>query len=65
MASLMGKKVRVLLEAFSTLAGASPQVGFLVSNEMHILSEGLLTLKAFKKLFSGVNSPAMRRAGHC
>lgn len=48
MASLVDKKVRVLLEAFSTLAGASPQVGFLLSNEIYILSEALLTLKALQ-----------------
>lgn len=60
MASLMGKKVRVLLGVFfpHTCWGFSPGWVFLMSNKMCIL----LTLKAFKKLFSGVNSLAMRRA---
>lgn len=43
MASLMAKKVIVLLEAFFTPVGVSPKLGFLTSNEMYILPEALLT----------------------
>jgi hypothetical protein len=66
MASLMGKEVKSLVRSLflHTCWGLSPG-WVLMSNKMYILSQAQLTLKAFKKLFSGVNSLAMRRAGHC
>lgn len=52
MASLMGKKVIVLWEAFSTLCWGFSHVGFLTSSELCIVSEALFTPMA---LSSGAN----------
>lgn len=49
MASVMAKKVIVLLEAFFTLAGVSPHCGLSgIQCDVHV-SEARLTLRAFKK----------------